>query len=335
MLYFGTTAATLNPADAIEFRGDTTARIGLTAAVLRDITGDGRDEIAIASPSMTVGGVTNRGRVFIYRGRDRADWLTLVVGGFITVGTNADFIIDGPNPLLSTGNSFGQNRRGLVSTTDFDGDTFPDIAIPTSRSTINRYRVYGSATVKTSTGAMPLDGTASYRLELTETVGTDVSTTSGLGTASLANADFFGSSGFDLLVSNPGAGQILMYSALTAPTTPTVNPPTTQRLFGPQTYGQAFSMADVDGDGFQDFVSGTVLTANNNAYLLYQNSGAFETGGIAGPGQFRFTRFDATAITGNSASRLGGMSLLANVAGDSNVDVILGDSVVGAVRIWR
>jgi hypothetical protein len=344
VLFFGTTAATLSVVDSIEFRGDATNRIGQTAQVIKDITGDGRDEIAIAAPLFSA----NRGRVFIYSGRDRAGWVALRTGldavsmvPFIPVSNlNADYVIDGPTPVLVSpaGNAFGQNRRGLVSTNDLDGDTFPDIAIPMSRGSINRYRVFGSAVVKTSTGIAPLDSTAGFRLEISETPTADNSTTAGVGTAAIANADLFGSVSPDLVTSFPGAaggGQILLYSALLAPTNPTLNPPVTTRLSGPLTFGNVVSMGALDGDSNQDVVSATNLATGNSAWLLFQNLGVFETGALGSVPTFWVARFDGATISGNANSRLGVVNLVADVNGDTLNDLILADFIGGEVRIWR
>lgn len=337
VLFFGTTAATLSAADSIEFRGDSTTRIGQTATVLRDINGDGRDEIAIAAPLVS----SNRGRVFIYLGRDRAAWVALRTATdptslvpFIPVGiANADHVIDGPFPLLSTGNSFGQNRRGLISVSDLDGDTFPDVAIPTSRGTINRYRVYGSLAVKASSGAMPLDGTSGYRLEMTEVATADASIVSGVGTAALSG-DFTGSSASDLVVSWPGAGgggQVMIVSGVVAPSTPTVNPTLAYRIVGPLTFGQAVSMGAIDSDSSPDLVSATNLTTGNSAHILYQRTGTFETTTSG----FWQTRFDAAGVSGNTNSRLGISSWIGDISSDSAADLVLGDTVAGEIRIWR
>lgn len=348
VLFFGTTAATLSNTDAIEFRGlDTNNRIGTAlvvgGAIIPDITGDGRAEIVFAVP----GQATNRGRILIYRGRDRADWLTIRTATDTTVVPNvpyipvsaatADYVIDGPSPAMipTATNAFGQFRRGIVAVNDLDGDTFPDLAIPTSRSTINRYRLFGSVAIKASSGAAPLDATTGYVLELSTAVGTDNNTTSGLGNTTLANANFFGSSASDLVSSYPGAaggGQVLMWSALAS--TP-ANPPVTTTLVGPLTFGSALAAGAIDSDANQDLLTATALSTGNNAFLVYQHSGTFESGTLDGAPWFWVSRFNGQSITGNINSRIGASTLLVNVAGGVEADVVLSDSVVGEVRIWR
>ena len=342
VIFFGTTAATFSTADSIELRGDTNTRIGQTARIIKDLDGDGLDELAIASPLFN----SNQGRVFIYKGRSRAAWAALrnatdattSVQYVLVSTTTADWVIDGPTPLLVTpaGNAFGQNRRGLVSTADFDGDGRPDVAIPMSRGTINRYRVYGSAAIRASSGASPLSA-AAFRLEISETPTVDNSVTAGVGAAT-QSGNYVDSSAEDLITSFPGkggGGQVLIFSGLTAPTNPTLNPSVTTRLTGPLTWAQAMSLATVDGDSTFDLLAGTTLATGNTAWLLYQRQATFETAVIGAEPVFYVSKFDAAAISGTANSRLGSVNQLIDVSGDGLADVILGDTIVGEVRIWK
>jgi hypothetical protein len=345
VIYFGTNAGTFTTSDAIELRGDTTTRIGQTAQVIKDITGDGLDELAIAAPLFT----SNRGRLFIYKGRDRAGWVALRTATDATTAvpyipvntTTADYVIDGPSPALVSpaGNSWGQNRRGLISVSDLDNDTFPDLAIPTSRGTINKYRVYGSATIKGTVAPAVLDATSAYRLEISDTATTDNSSLAGLGTSAVGNQDFMLSSGSDFAVSYPslgGGGQVWLYSALTAATTPTLNPSVTTKITGPLTFGAAMSIAPVDGDTTGDVLAATNLVSGNSAWLLYQNLGQFETSSNLGGGPiFWVTRFEGLGLTGSASNKIGSTCLLTDVSGDGLNDVVLGDSQTGEVRVWK
>lgn len=347
VLYFGTTAATFNLADAVEFRGlDTNNRIGTalatSAAILGDIDGDGLSEIAFAAPSQN----SNRGRILIYRGRSRAAWAALATAtdtsvmpnvSYIPVSAaNASHVIDGPTPALgSPNNAFGQNRRGLVSVNDLDGDSFPDVAVPTSRSTINRYRIFGSVAIRASTGASPLDATTGFAQELSLTAGTDTNTLSGLGANTVAGRDLVGSTAPDLITTysgQAGGGAVLVWSALLS--TP-ANPPVSTTILGPLTFGSVLALGSVDGVPGQDLLTSTALTLGNNAYLLYQRPGGFETGTVDSAPRFWMSRFNGLDLTGNQSSRIGSAALLIDVSGDSAADVVLGDFTVGQVRIWR
>lgn len=344
VIYFGTTSATISTTDAVELRGDTNNRIGQTAQIVKDFTGDGLDELAIAAPLFS----SNRGRVFIYRGRTQSAWAALrtstdatTMVSYVPVSAaTADFVVDGPSPILVSpaGNAFGQNRRGLVSTNDLDGDSLPDVAIPMSRGTINRYRVFGSAAIAASSGTMPLDSTGGFRLEISEPPITDNANTAGVGAAAIAGQDFIGSAAADLLVSYPGVGgggRLLVYSALLAPTNPTINPTMALQITGPLTFGVAVGQGRLNGDGLSDIVASTELTSANATWVLYPNLGAFETGVVGTAPWFFASKLDGQAITGNANSRLGSAILVTDVSGDGLQDLVLGDSITGEVWIWR
>jgi hypothetical protein len=344
VLYFGTTAATFTVSDAIEFRGlDTNNRIGTalatSAQIIRDISGDGLDEIAFAAPSQS----SNRGRILIFRGRSRSAWAALATATDTTVVPNlayvpvsaatADYVIDGPTPLLVSpaGNAFGQNRRGLISVNDIDADGFPDLAVPTSRQTINQYRIIGSAAIKASTGASPLDSTAGYVQLLTRPVGADNSTTSGLASAAFGNIDIYDSSGADLAVSLPGVspanGLVYLFSSLGG--TPT-SPSPSLTLTGPSRLGSALALGRLDSDTAMDLVASTDNTSNNTVWVLYQRAATFETAILDTAPAFWVSKLSGTTITGNSSSRLGSALAVTSVG-----DLVVGDSFVGEVRVWR
>lgn len=345
-LYFGTTSATLSVADAIEFRGlDTNNRIGTalaaSGAIISDLDGDGLSEIAFAAPGQT----SNRGRVLIYRGRGRTAWAALRTATDTTVVPNipyipvsaatADYVLDGPSPALgSPTNAFGQNRRGLVSVSDLDGDTFADLAVPTSRASINRYRIIGSAAIKTSSGAAPLDTTTAFVQELSYAAGTDNNTTAGVGANTVARLDVIDSTAQDLVTTysgRAGGGALLLWSALSA--TP-ANPSVTREISGPLSFGSSLAVGSLDSDGSRDLVTATALSTGNTAYVLYQRGATFETGHVDAA-WFWLTRFTGQGVTGNNSSRIGAAALVTDVSGDGQDDLLLGDSFVGEVRIWR
>jgi hypothetical protein len=343
VIFFGTSAASLSVADSIELRGDSTNRIGLTTRIIRDIDGDGLDELALAAPLFNM----NRGRVFIYRGRSRAAWAALRTATdpvtmiqYIPVSeATADHVIDGPSPLLAAaGNAFGQSRNGFVSVNDLDGDGRPDVGIPTSRASINRYRIFGSATLLASSGAMPLDSTSAFRLELSETPTSDNAITGGVGAAVVGGEDVIDSSAADLVVGysgKPGAGEVMIYSALSAPTNPTINPPVAVRISGPLTFGATVAVGMLNADAQKEVVAATNATSANRVFVVYPQMGAFESGVLGSAPRFWVSTLDGQALTGNPSSRLGASLAIGDVDGDVAHDLVVGDSNTGEVRVWR
>lgn len=349
VIYFGNSlGASLDTANAIELRGDSTNRIGQTVRIIPSIDGDNLDELAISAPFFN----GNRGRVFIYRGRTRAQWAAarsamdpVSMVPFIPVSqTTADYVINGPTTLLVSpaGNAFGQNRHGLVSAGDINADLVPDIAVPMSRGSINRYRIYSGASIAASNGASPLSGDT-FLLELTQTPTTDNAVTSGLGAFSFGGQNFVDSSAPDLIVGYPGgggAGQLLVYSGPVAMAVGQPSPIAAIR--GPLTFGQQVSVAALNGgtDSRPDVLSATNLGSNNASYVVYQQGPTRPFAGVA-PSilgttpEFWVSRFDAAALTGTSTSSLGATNALADVDGNGQPDVILGDSITGVVRVWR
>lgn len=349
VIYFGNSAgATLDGANAIELRGDTTNRIGQTARIIPSIDGDSLAELAIAAPFFN----GNRGRIFIYRGRTRAQWASartatdpVSMVPYIPVSqTTADYVINGPATLLVSpaGNAFGQNRNGLISVGDINADSIPDVAIPMSRPSINRYRIYSGAAIAASTGASPLNGDT-FLLELTQTTIADNAVNTGLGANAAGGINFVDASAADLVVAysgGGGAGQLFVYSD---PVGMAVGQPTpTSTIRGPLTFGQQVSIGLLNGstDTRNDVLSATASGANNFGFLLYQQGPSRPFAGTA-PGtlgttpEFWVSRFDAAVLTGTGASSLGATNSLTDLDGNGQADVVLGDIITSTVRVWR
>ncbi len=351
VLYFGSSsAAVVDSAQAIEFRGDSTNRIGTTARIIPSIDGDALDEVVLSAPFFGAS-PTNQGRIFIYRGRTRTAWAALRTSTdpvtsvpFVPVSAaTADYVIDGPNPTLTaTGNSFGQNRLGLISVGDVNQDGRPDIAIPTSRAQINRYRVFSGAAIAASTGAMPL-AASNFLVELTQLAGTNTAVSSGLGAASAGGVDVTGASRPDLLTSFPGAGgggRVYVYADLAPMGSGSPNP--TLELSGPLNFGAQLSIGRLNGasDTRTDLIVGMGQVSGNFAFVLYQQPGIRPFDGLSPrvlgtTPEFWNSRFDSTGVTGVTNSTLGAANDTGDLNGDGQQDVVLGDRVGGQVRIWR
>jgi hypothetical protein len=351
VLYFGSSsAAAVDLVQAIEFRGDSTNRIGTTARFIPSIDGDALDEVVLSAPFFGAS-PTNQGRIFIYRGRTRAAWAALRTSTdpvtsvpFVPVSAaTADYVIDGPNPTLTaTGNSFGQNRLGLMSVGDVNQDGRPDIAIPTSRAQINRYRVFSGAVIAASSGTMPV-AASNFLVELTQLAGTNTAVSSGLGAASAGGVDLTGASRADLLTSFPGAGgggRVYVYADLAPMGSGSPNP--TLEISGPLNFGAQLSIGRMNGatDTRTDLVVGMGQVSGNFTFVLYQQQGVRPFDGLSprvlgSTPEFWNSRFDSTSVTGVTNSTLGAANDTGDLNGDGQQDLVLGDRVGGQVRIWR
>jgi len=258
--------------------------------------------------------------------------------------TTADYVINGPAALLVSpaGNAFGQNRNGLVSLGDINADSIPDIAIPMSRPSINRYRVYSGAAIAASTGVSPLSGDT-FLLELTQTTIADNAVNTGLGANAAGGLNLVDASAPDLVVvysGGGGAGQLFVYSD---PVAMAVGQPTpTSTIRGPLTFGQQVSTGLLNGaaDPRNDVLSATALGANNFGFLIYQQGAARPFAGttpatLGTTPEFWVSRFDAAVLTGTAASLLGATNSLTDLDGNGEVDVVLGDIITSTVRVWR
>jgi large repetitive protein len=349
VIYFGNSAsATLDSSNAIELRGDSTNRIGQTARIIPSIDGDNLAELAIAAPFFN----GNRGRIFIYRGRTRAQWVAartatdpVSMVPYIPVSqTTADYVINGPMTLLVSpaGNAFGQNRNGLVSVGDINADSVPDIAIPMSRPSINRYRIFSGAAIAASTGASPLSGDT-FLLELTQATTGDNATNTGFGANAVGGVNVVDASASDLVVSFSGAGSVGQVFVYSDPVAMAMGQPTpTSTIRGPLTFGQQVSIGLLNGtaDTRNDLLSATALGANNFAYLIYQQGPARPFAGTAPATlgttpEFWISRFDAAVLTGTAASSLGATNAFTDLDGNGQPDVVLGDIITSSVRVWR
>lgn len=338
VIYFGSGSTSLSSANSIELRGDSTTRIGFSARIIKDIDGDGLDELAISAPLLTLSSAA-QGRVFIYKGRTQAQWATartstdpVSMVPYIPVGTTtANYVVDGPASLLApTGNAFGLNRHGFVSLGDIDGDTRNDFAIPTSRPNINKYRVFSGAAVAMSTGASPLAG-ENFILEFSQTPTTETTVSNGLGAAAVGGIDVVDSTAPDLVTSFPSAGSVYVYSS---PGPMAGSPSPVATIQSQVSFGTMVSVGRIDSGGAVDLLAGLGLTTNNEAWLVYQRSGTFETNLGTAPA-FWVSRFQGAIITGGSNTSLGRSNAIGDLDGQGGEDVVLGDDRAGLVKVYR
>lgn len=346
-VYFGTAGATLDTAQAIELRGDSATRVGFTTRIIRDLNGDGLDEVAIAAPFWSGGGVTNQGRIFIYKGRSRAQWaaarsLTDPVSmvAYIPINaTTADYVIDGPlsgGMTLSTGgNSFGQRRTGLdsvgdpVANPDGGVGTISNLVVPMSRPAINSMRVYAGASIAASSGIAPLSGSGQVS-EYTLAPVADTSFNNGLGVALMGGLDVVDSVGRDIVVTYPNVGRVHVISSLVGPTLSPV-----ASVQGPGTFGFSISGGRIDGDARVDLVVGQGATSGNSVWIIYQQVSGAPFENMSGGAPFFFSRIDGAAMVGQANNRFGWYTAVGDLTGDGIAEVVIGDETTGTVKVLR
>ncbi|MFZ5445051.1 MAG: beta strand repeat-containing protein [Myxococcota bacterium] len=346
VIYFGTASgSTLDTSQAIELRGSSTERIGFTTKLIRDLNGDGLDEVAIAVPFWSGGGVTSQGRIYIYRGRSRAAWAAartatdpVSMVPYIPVGTaTADFVIDGPlsgGTTLSTGgNSFGQRRTGMDSV----GEAVPsgsgsvsNLVVPMSRPAINSMRVYSGSAIAASTPAAPLSGGA-QTAEFSLAPVADTSFNNGLGVSLVGGLNILDSATKDIVVTYPNTGRVFILTSLVGPT---LNPAVT--IQGPGTFGFSVSAGNVSSDSLADIVVGQGATSGNFVWIVYQQGGSLPFENMSG-GQtpFYFSQLDGTVLVGQATNRFGWYTAVGDVTGDGVSEVLIGDETTAVVKVLQ
>jgi hypothetical protein len=335
-LYFGRAAGRGVDPSPIEFRGTVAGgRVGVTARIIGDVSGDSLGEVVLAS-SFELSGA---GRVYLFHGRSRVDWEALRVDAsnptlpcsatspacYIPT-SKADRILVGETPPnADTLNSFGR-ARGVVALGDLTGEGIGEFAIPASREPMNRFYVFSGKPV----WDLPPQGTfpAGSALQvLTQPAGTDRNRFDGFGTEALGGLELMGGAGKDLVVSHPYQNKLFLYAdggpqGFTSPP---------RALSGNNNFGNGLACADFNQDGRLDLVAGTNLLDGGSVWILYNQ-------GVQG------AEFDAS-IESFSRGRMnpaGAKSLGVSVAagdftGDGRPDVAAGDNLDanGArVRIW-
>ncbi len=333
-LYFGTTGATIDPVNFIEFRGTLApvAKIGNSARIIKDIDNDGIDDLLLPSPGTS----SVQGHVYIFKGRSAAAWRALRTGVDGTTSalyvpiSSADYVIDGP-PTQGSG-WFARPRFGVTSLGDLNGDGRSEFTIPMGPSVLNELRLYSPSA----------NATPTVLQSLTLPPSTDATPQDGFGAVAIGGFNLINGSANDLITSWPVAaplvGEVYIYADLGssgAPSTYAV------RILGTQRFGSSLSAGSVNTGEMTpsvDLLVGTTQVTNSNAWLLWNHLGSFDTPINTNTGNARFwvTRFDGTALAGGVTSNsVGQTNALTDISGDGLLDVVLADVQNNVVYIWR
>ncbi len=321
----------IDVANFVEIRGQVSNADFGRAFLLPDLDGDGLGEIALSAP---LEGAGFRGRVYIFKGRSRAQFDALRdVGDTFVKSSKADWIIEGPTSPPSIGNSFGL-RRGFASLGAFTADGGVAFTVPATTDNVNKLFVFSAADVVASSSATPLttgdNGTAMTPpnqaiVTLRDTNLGSGTTSAGFGSRVIGGRNLVGATLNDLVVTNPRDSKVQIF----ADGTPAGWGAAAQTVTGTSTFGVALGVADFNADGRLDLVA-TEQTALANAWLLINRSSTFEP--LTGRG-FWMSRF----YTSPSASAVALSVATGDFDGDSKTDFAVGDrlSAPGKVFIWH
>ncbi|MDP1922036.1 MAG: Ig-like domain repeat protein [Myxococcales bacterium] len=349
-VYFGTSGATLDTVNYIEIRGTVGEAFGSTAQIIKDIDGDGLDELAVSAHSQGSG----QGRVYIFRGRaanpagmpanGNDNWYTTRSSGFVSSGA-ATWILAGPTPVAPGGNEFGRLRWGVAQLGDVDGDGRQDFAIPMSKLAVNRLVAFSGARVAATNAALPNPASSSLTIDIVmpRTIATDgyqvllaptgTSTgnaVDGFARRTIGNLTIGGAR--SLVVTNPNTNALYLYTGVSG-SVPSM-PSTT--ITGAPTFGYNSSAGDLNGDGLADLVVSENSVANANNWLVYQQQNASRFDSVAqvapvtGPAKFWISR-----VIGPASGRLGRVNLVQDFDGDGQPELVLADEGNSQVVLWR
>jgi hypothetical protein len=328
-LFFGG-ASPIDAAGFVEFRGATaSAQFGRAVHVIGDIDGDGFGEVVIAAPNENAG----RGRVYIFKGRTKANWLLARTGNdagtLFVPASAANWTIEGPTPVASTSNFFGRLTNGFADLGDINGDGRADFSIPSSRETLNRAYLFSGAAVASATAPITTgDGaTADQSLQrLVDSMFGTLGNFTGFGAAASGGTDLLNTTAFDLTVGYPLQNRVSIFADGLSTGAPYPGAPSVSLSGRPGTlFGTSIGNGDLNGDGRRDLVVGEGLGANSSMHFFYARLGSFDT--TAGA-------FWQSRLLG---SALGASVAVGDLNADAKLDVAMGDENVGSgqVNVWH
>ncbi len=301
-LYFGDPGGgQLDESERVEFRGiyGAEGRFGRPISLLGDVNGNGFVDIAIAARAE---GANDEGRVYVFFGREKADWEMLAAEDGYVSAVAADLVLAGVEP----GGEFG-HWNGNVGIGPLGSDTKGSFVIPASAA--SRAYVFKASEVLAAVESPILASDAFQVLE---------------GEGRFAFAGFMGlldGSERHLVLSDENAApnRVYIYGVDSSGVNDECPVQVLERSGA--RFGYSLAYGDITGDGLLDLLVGT-NSATLSSFFLFINTGGVQP-------------FSVTPDSSISREGHLGVSLwVGDVNGDGSLDVAAGSSSNARVHLF-